>query len=546
MKINKRNFKLFSVMGLCLMLLLIVVFPLLAQEKGVLKIGVKSEPDNTNPLIAISSAFDSIIDKNVYNYLIIKDKDLKPVGGLAESWTISEDGLVWTFKLKEGIKWFDGEDFTADDVVWTYSTLINGEYPQSIQLAGVTTCEKVDEYTVNLTTEAPKANMEYVGIPIMPEHIYSKIPVEELDTFSEENPVGTGPFELVEWKRGEFLRFKANPDYYASTPHIDEIVYVVFANTDTLMQALIAGEVDAITDVAQSQFKTLESYPNIKGVKASGMNFTELGFNCWENPISKGNPLVLDPKIRLACDYAIDKQTLVDISLGGFGTPGTSLIPPSIGDWHWSPEEDELHRYDPAIAKQILEDAGYTDTNGDGIREDTDGNMLSFRFAVLTKYDYYVKSASIIQKNLQDIGIKTIISTMDTGALCDLIYKQDFNTDMYLWRWSAEYDPTLKLSVLLTGQIGNRSDCFWSNKTYDALFLKQASQINREERIATVHEMQKIAYEEAPYIILFYIDALEAYRTDQFEGWTKVPTDNGCVVDQVNNKNSTRLNIRLK
>ena len=106
MKMNKRSFRILSVMGLCLMLILIVVFPLSAQEKGVLKIGVKSEPDNTNPLIATSSAFDSIIDKNVYNYLIIKDKDLRPVGGLAESWTVNEDGLVWTFKLKEGIKWF--------------------------------------------------------------------------------------------------------------------------------------------------------------------------------------------------------------------------------------------------------------------------------------------------------------------------------------------------------------------------------------------------------------------------------------------------------
>lgn len=540
---NKRRFKFFSVMGLCLMLILIVVFPLSAQEKGVLKIGIKSEPDNTNPLIATLSAFD-IIERNVYNYLIAYDNDLRPVGDLAKSWTVSEDGLVWTFKLEEGVKWFDGKAFTADDVVWTYNTLINGEYPQSVQLEGVKACEKVDKYTVNLITKVPKADMESLKIVIMPEHIYSKMPVEELDTFSEEHPVGTGPFELVEWKQGEFLRFKANPDYYLGAPHIDEIIYVVFANTDTLMQALIAGEIDAAGTVAVSQFKKLESYPNIKVVKASGRNFTELGFNCWKDPNSKGNPLVLDPKIRLACDYAINKKVLVDISLAGFGTPGTSLMPPSIGDWHWSPEGDELHTYNPAIAKQILEDAGYTDTDGDGIREDADGNKLSFRFAVISKYDHYVKSATIIQKNLQDVGIKTIISTMEGGAQSDLIYKQNFNTDMYIWGWGAEYDPSLKLSVILTDQIGKRSDCFWSNKTYDALFLKQVSQINREERIATVHEMQKIAYEEAPYIILYYRDAIEAYRTDRFEGWTKVPTDIGTVVGQINN--STKLNIRLK
>ena len=541
---NKRNFNLFYVMGLCLMLILIVSFPLSAQEKGILKIGVKSEPDNTNPLIATTSAFDSIIDMNVYDYLIVRDNDLRPVGNLAESWTLSEDGLVWTFKLKEGIKWFDGEDFTADDVVWTYNTLINGRYPQSVQLVGVTACEKVDEYAVKITTEFPKANMEAVGIPIMPEHIYSKIPVEELNTFSEENPVGTGPFELVKWKRSEFLRFKANPEYHLGAPHIDEIVYVIYANIDTLMQALISGEVDAVTSVAASQVKKLESYPNIKVVKAAGMNFTELAFNCWEDPISKGNPLVLDPKIRLACDYAIDKETLVNISLAGFGIPGTSFIPPSVGDWHWSPEGNELHRYDPAIAKQILEDAGYTDTDGDGIREDADGNMLNFRIGVNTSADHYFKSAIMIKKNLQAVGIETTISVMDSGALSGLINKQNYNTDMYMWRWSVEYDPTLKLSIFLTDEIRKRNGSCWSNETYDALFLKQINQLNREERTATVHEMQKIVYEEAPYIILYYVDALEAYRTDKFEGWTKVPADIGCVVDQTNN--STKLNIRLK
>jgi len=512
-------------------------------ETSTMRIGIVTEPDTTSPFIATLLAYD-IIDNHVYDDLIEYDDDLNPVGGLAEDWSVDEEGLVWTFNLKEGIKWFDGEEFTADDVVWTYNTLVEGEYPQSVQLDGITNTEKVDDYTVEVYTEEPKADMEAIRVSIMPEHIYGEKSLEELNTFTEEAPVGTGPFKLVEWEQGQFLRFEANDNYFMGAPHVDELVYVVFANTDTLMSALTTGEIDAVTSVANNQIDMLNDDPDIEVVQALGRNFTELGFNCWDSPESKGNPLMLDYNIRLAADYAIDKEQIVEIALNGLGTPGTSLLPPSIGDWHWDPG-DEKHGYDPEKAKEILEDAGYTDTDGDGIREDADGNKLDFRFAVISSYgEAYVKAAGIIQKNLQEVGINTEISTMDGGAQADLIYDQNFDTDMYIWGWGAELDPSLKLSVLLTEQIGKRSDCFWSNEEYDELYYEQINQVDREERLETVHEMQKIVYEETPYSILYYSDSVEAYRTDKFEGWTRVPSEIGTTVQQVNKSNF--LNVRPK
>lgn len=514
-----------------------------AAEPAVLRIGIITEPDSTSPLIASLSAYD-IIDNITYDDLIEYDDNLQPVGGLAESWDVSDDGLEWTFNLKKDIKWSDGEDFNADDVVWTYNALINGEFPQSTQLDGITKCEKVDEYTVKVYTEAPKADMEAIRASILPEHIYGSKELEELHNFAEVLPVGTGPFKLKEWEKGGFLRFEANKDYFAGSPNLDEIVYVVFANQDTLMQALITGEVDAITSIATSQISMLESDPNIEVVKALGKNFTELGFNCWESPDSLGNPMVLDSKVRLACDYAVDKETIVKIALNGLGTAGTSFIPPSVGDWHWEPG-DEIHEYSPEKAMQILEEAGYTDSDGDGIRENAAGEPLDLRFAVISSYgDAYIKASSIIQKNLQEVGIGVTITTMDGGAQSDLIYNQNFDTDMYLWGWGTELDPSLKLSVLLTEQIGNRSDCFWSNKEYDDLYKIQLHQTNRDERIGTVHEMQKIIYEEAPYIILYNKDTIEAYRTDKFEGWTRVPAEIGNVLTQVNK--TTMINVKSK
>ncbi len=547
-------------LSLLLVLMLLIAMPLTAcgggdveepeegeepaeGETSTMRIGIVTEPDTTSPFIATLLAYD-IIDNHVYDDLIEYDDDLNPVGGLAEDWSVDEEGLVWTFNLKEGIKWFDGEEFTADDVVWTYNTLVEGEYPQSVQLDGITNTEKVDDYTVEVYTEEPKADMEAIRVSIMPEHIYGEKSLEELNTFTEEAPVGTGPFKLVEWEQGQFLRFEANDNYFMGAPHVDELVYVVFANTDTLMSALTTGEIDAVTSVANNQIDMLNDDPDIEVVQALGRNFTELGFNCWDSPESKGNPLMLDYNIRLAADYAIDKEQIVEIALNGLGTPGTSLLPPSIGDWHWDPG-DEKHGYDPEKAKEILEDAGYTDTDGDGIREDADGNKLDFRFAVISSYgEAYVKAAGIIQKNLQEVGINTEISTMDGGAQADLIYDQNFDTDMYIWGWGAELDPSLKLSVLLTEQIGKRSDCFWSNEEYDELYYEQINQVDREERLETVHEMQKIVYEETPYSILYYSDSVEAYRTDKFEGWTRVPSEIGTTVQQVNKSNF--LNVRPK
>jgi len=512
------------------------------EEPVVLRIGIIQEADSTSPLIATMTAADRMFNL-MYDDLIEYDDNYRPVGGLAEDWTISDDGLVWTFNLKEGIKWFDGEDFNADDVVWTYNTVVNGEFPQSPQMEGITETVKVDEYTVEVHTEAPKADMEAIRVNILPEHIYGEKSEDELHTFSEDNPVGTGAFELVNWEQGQFLRFKANPNYFKGAPQIDEIVYVLFANTDTLFQALQNGEVDAVAELSYSQVEQAEALDGIEVIQPDGMNFTELGFNCWEAPESKGNPLMLDHRIRAAIDTALDKQQIVDIALNGYGVPGTSLIPPAVGDYHF--EVDDDYGYNPEKAMEILEDAGYTDTDEDGIREDSEGNKLDFRFAVITSYgEAYVKAAGIIQKNLQDIGINVTINTMDGGAQSELIYEQDFDTDMYLWGWGAELDPSMKLSVMTTDQVGKRSDCFWSNEEYDELFEKQINQVDREERIETVHKMQQIILEEAPYSILYYRNIVEAYRTDKFEGWTRVPEGSGSAVTQVNK--STVLNIRPK
>ncbi len=508
-----------------------------------LRIGAKTEPDSTSPLIATLSAYD-IIDNLVYDDLIEYDDDLNPVGSLAESWSVSDDGLEWTFVLKEGVTWFDGEAFNADDVVWTYNALVKGEFPQSVQLAGVTKAEKIDDYTVKVFTEAPKADMEAARVSILPEHIYSGHALEELNTFAEDFPVGTGPFEMVAWEPGQFIKFQANDAYFEGAPQIDEIVYVFFANDDTLTQALMVGEVDAVTTVATTQIDTLKADADIEVVQALGRNFTQLGFNCWESEESLGNPLVLDPAIRLATDWALDKEEIVAIALNGLGTPGTALIPPSVGEWHWEPG-DELHTYNPEKAREILEAAGYTDTDGDGIREDSEGNKLDFRFAVISSYgEAYVKASAIIQKNLQDIGIGTTITLMDGGAQSDLIYEQNFDTDMFIWGWGTELDPSLKLSVLLTEQVGKRSDAFYSNEEYDALYQKQLVEVDREKRVAIVHEMQSIVYEEAPYVILYNKDSIEAYRTDKFEGWTQVPSGIGTTITQVNKSNF--LNVKPK
>lgn len=457
----------------------------------------------------------------VYDPLVRYDEDYDPIPCLAKDWEISDDELTWTFHLQEGIKWHDGETFTSEDVKYTYELMMDTGlgYMYELYLSGITDIQCPDDNTVVITTDAPKANMLMNTTPILPKHILSAIAEGELETWSNENPVGTGPYKF-DSQGDNFVKVVKNESYFGTPPYVDEFIFVDYENLDALAQALMLGEIDGATNMNPAQIKQLQADENIDVISGEELGFMQVGINCWTDSASKGNPLLLDKNIRHAIELAMNKQKIVDMAYDGQGTIGTTLLNP--GDFfHYEPTAEELRSYDPEAANALLDASGYPDKNGDGVRETTDGTPLEFDLITIADNVEEVKSGQMIVSDCAKAGIKLNNVTMDSGALYDKIIEGSY--DMFIWGWGSDVDPTAILDILTTDQIGGNNEPFFSNARYDQLHLEQQNEMDENKRLEIVQEMQRIVYDEAPYIILIYSNNIQAIRSDRWTGYKQIP-----------------------
>jgi peptide/nickel transport system substrate-binding protein len=493
-----------------------------AAKSLIFKVGIGEDIDGVNPFSSWSSISWEGFRLN-YNFLTWYDKNYKPTPDLATSWESSADGKTWTFKIRDGVKWHDGTPMTAKDIAFTYNYILDGELWAYIQyLEHVTKVEAPDDTTLVITSDRPNAGMLALYIPILPEHLWSKIPTDKAESIKDPPTVGTGPFMFDEVKKSKYVSMKANKDYFEGAPRIDEIYFQIYQSGDTLVQDYKAGNLDIAVFESPTFLRSVKNVPGSKAVAVSRIGFHELGFNTWTSPKSKGNPLLRDARIRQAVHYAIDKDKINAQSMDGQATVGTGVISPAAGDWHWQPTAAEAVTFDPAKAKQILEDAGYKDTDGDGIRETADGTKLSWRFDVMSAYQNDITAGKMIATWLKDVGIDAELNIADEGAFGDRVY-DNADMDMFIWSWGGDIDPGFMLSCFTTTQILNWSDSEYGNPTYDDLFKQQAAAVDRAKRVEIVHQMQKLLYDEAPYIILWYNLDVQAYRADKWTGWQLVP-----------------------
>lgn len=509
-------------------------------EKVVLRVGFASLFDSRNPFKYLEIPSAEVFRLN-YNRLVGYDaKTLDPKPELAESWSASDDGLVWTFNLRHDVKWQDGVDFTAEDVVFTLQDLV---IDQGLRYTSFTTSvekvEAVDDYTVKITCSVPKADMLRMTIPIVPKHIWARIPKDEITTYVPPVPmVGTGPFQVVEVSGKNYVRMTANKDYWGGAPHVDELVLKGYTNTSSMAQDLRTGELQAASGLPEAQFQVLSDTPGLKVLAAEGLGFHDFGFNCYEGK-SKGNPVLKDKRFRQALNYAIDRQEIVDQCYGGFAVAGSTIVRPGWPqggiDYHWEPPSDVAYVYDPEKAKSLLDAAGYKDTDGDGVRE-YDGKPIELRVAALTSYPQEQRAGRLMAAWFENVGLRIKFQVVDSTALLNDLYAMvgdEFvpDYDMFLWEWvGIGADPQFLLSVLLTSQIGNLSDTYWSNDEYDKLFISESRELDPEARQQMIQEMQKIAYEESPYIVIAYPRALQGWNTGDWQGWVQTPPETGRVM----------------
>lgn len=489
-----------------------------------MKVGWSSEPDTMNPLTTYSTEAQEIIQL-MYDKLLDYDLAFKTTPSLAKEFSYSADGLSITFKLRENVTWHDGKPFTADDVVFTYNLIKENSLGQYAQwLVDLKSAEAPDASTVVLTFEKPQAFNPGLVIPILPKHIWSGMTAKEIESFPNDAPVGTGPFKFVEWKKGSELSISRNPDFWGKKPAASKIIYVLFGNEDVMAQALKSGDIDIITEVPPTIWDGLKDTANVKAASMSSFSFHHIGINVSEDPKSLGNPLLKDKVIRQALGYALNREQLVQVALAGHGKPGDTIVPLGITDWHLSIPADQAINNNPDKAKEILDAAGFKDTNGDGVRESKDGKPLQFRLIAIETTSVDVRAAQLFRDAAEKVGIKLDLQTLDENTLGSTVYNTTApDWDIFVWGWdSGVVDPNYMLGVPLCSQIGGNNDVFYCNKAYDDLYTKQSTTLDGKERKQLVDQMQKMFYEDAAYLIMWYQDKLQAYRTDTWKGWQEL------------------------
>ncbi len=505
------------------------------DEELTLTVGITQEIDSPNVTVGYTVAAYEVWN---LQYATLTDKaadDFETIPGLAESWEASDDGQTFTYTLREGLEWSDGEPLTADDVAYTINRSRDEEWFNHYATTQNLEATAVDDTTLEVTSAVPDPKLPTLDVYIVPQHIYEDVSADDLGTYEATDGVASGPYSLTELRRGQDWTMEANPDYWAGEPAIDRVIFRLFTNADAMVTALEQGEIDAAQNIPSSSVANLEGVEGIEVVQGQQGGFDELALNAGAGGIGDGHPALEDIAVRQAIAHAVDKETIVDRVLNGLGEPADAMsVSP---DRSWIPEIEDPFAFDLAVANQILDDAGYEDTDDNGVREmPGGGDELRFRWAVRSESEIAQPVYELVSGSLAEIGIETEVESYNDTQLGPVIGRGEW--DLFVWGWTPFVDPDPQLSYFLCDQVSTDpedplnyyNDANWCNEDYDALYEEQNQELDRERRVEIVHEMLTLFYEEAAYVVLDYSPDLQAYRTDRFEGWVRQPADVGPVI----------------
>ena len=486
-----------------------------AGEGVTLRVGTTYIWDTANPAIGW---YNYTLRYLLYDTLVEEAGISNFVPGLAETWEVSDDGLVWTFKIREGITFHDGTPCTAEDVAWRLNWTIENEVETfSFYLASFQEVAALDPTTLQVTLSEPVGNMEYLlmYVWILPRSVWEGMGPDEILEFEDlAAGIGTGPYKLVDWVEGEYLILEAYPDYWQGAPKVERVIWQEYATEDAIVQALLAGEVDVVYELPRTAIATLEGREDVGLAVMPSTVIDELIINSHEAGTQPAS--LNDPQVRLAIAHAIDKQQIVNVAFLGYAEPATGVIPRSMGDWYNSDLVDVS--YDLDEGNRILDEAGYLDGNGDGVREDAEGNPLEYRLYAEDDATE-TRILEIISDGLAQIGISAPPTPMDEDSLIALY--PDFDFDMILWGWGLDPDPDFAMLIFTCDQReeGGWNDSGYCDEEFDQMYHQQAVTVDREERRQIIWEMQQKLFDERPYIVLDYEEWVQAYRSDHFTGF---------------------------
>jgi peptide/nickel transport system substrate-binding protein len=505
-------------------------------KQSVFDLGDPQGIDSMNPLIGVTAAAYEAWN---IQYATLTDKaasDFHTIPGLAKSWKGSKDGRTWTYTLRDGLKWSDGKPLTAEDIAWTVNTSRDEEWINHSATTVNLDATAKDDTTLVLKSKVPDPKLPTMDVYILPKHIWGKMSADERGKYDATDGVGSGPFVLEQFEKGQFARFKANKYFWGGKPAVDKVVLRKFNNPDAMVAALKTGELDAAEDVPGAAFDRLAKEPNIQTVEGNQGAMSEVAINGGDG-LKKPHPALLDPRVREAIGHAIDKKTLVARVLNGHGTVAQTVS--TSPDPSWTPDipSDKVFDFDLDKAKQILDDAGYKDTNGDGVREMPGGGKpLNFTYMVRSDSETGAPIAEFVTGWLKEIGIATTKKVADDSQLTTIIGKGDY--DMFSWGWVPFVDPDPMLSYFTCDQVASDpkdptnyyNDANYCDPGYDKLYQQQKVELDRAKREQIVHEMLTRLQQWGVYHVIYTYPDLQAYVKGRFDGFVRQPAKIGPVV----------------
>ncbi|MBI4731435.1 MAG: hypothetical protein HY781_04785 [Chloroflexi bacterium] len=405
-------------------------------EGDTFSLRIAEDPETLDNVRTTSGAAEAVMALTFLERLIYIDQENVIHGWLAESWAVSDDQREVTFFLRQGIKFTDGNDFNAQAVKFHFDRILDraNASPAKAYFGSLQEAVVLDDYTVKLVFEEPFAglwnvlNYAYSGFN-------SPAAVEQWGEEYGRHPVGTGPFMLNEWIPGSRLNFVRNPNYVqvrgdASNPGpalLAQIVFLVIPEDGTAMAALQTGELDA-------SVLNADTLPQVEGKPDFNIYFHEnstslqfIEFNCEKPPFD-------DPQFRTALGYAVDRDAIVLASRGGYSTAIYNPLAPGLIGYDEAIGLEYGTPYNPDMARQLLDDLGWVDTDGDGIRE-KDGEIASFEMWSYTGYTYVPRTLEVIQQNFLDVGIEIEIKLSDWGAFYPSLKRDGLDMDLMRWTW---------------------------------------------------------------------------------------------------------------
>lgn len=463
----------------------------------------------------------------IFDTLMWKDESgLIPY--LAEDYSVSEDGLTYTFQLRKGVSFTDGTPFTAEDVKFTFDYMKEHPY-KWVSVSMVEEASVVDEHTVEIKlnkTYNPFLSDVAGSLPILPKHIWEN--VTEPETFTEpEAAISTGPFILENYDAAAgTYTFKANEDYFYGDVQIDKLVIANVSGGDS-KEALLSGEIAAAPNISYKAAMSLKDSPEYTVLEGPGLSVTRLYFNFDEEAMAV-------KEIRQAMYHAVNLDEIVEKAYGGAGYPGSAgHVQPGTP---WYNPDVRQYAYDVETAKKMLSEAGAADSNGDGILE-YNGEEMSY---TLTFTENDEKLAELLLSYMKAVGIELVPQSADDAtvkaAISEGNFELAFNTNgsfggdpVFLSRFAtvgADGAPSV------TGQGGTT----WESEEYNRIYNESAVEQDDAKRHQQVNELQEIIAEELPCLTLYYKKAVAAYNNTIFDGFYYTPDGISIAVPFIMNK----------